>query len=101
MNRPGPSRIYTIHPTNRYAKDVKKLVQSGFDMHRLKEAVELLSTDVPLPEKYKDHELKGTMKGVRECHIGPDWLLLYTKDRGKLILVLVRTGSHRRVLGIE
>ncbi|MBR5909213.1 MAG: type II toxin-antitoxin system YafQ family toxin [Schwartzia sp.] len=49
---------------------------------------------MPLPEKYHDHKLAGNYKGYRECHIAPDWLLIYKTDRAKLILVLTRTGNH-------
>ena len=54
-----------------------------------------------LPDQYKDHALKGSLKGKRECHINSDWLLLYEKDDGELLLLLLRTGDHRYVLNIE
>ena len=61
----------------------------------------MLASDKKLPDTYKDHELRGNFAGKRECHIGPDWLLMYEKDEGRLILLLIRTGRHRQVLGIE
>ena len=62
----------------------------------MENVVDTLQQGLPLDEKYRDHELKGTYKGFRECHIQPDWLLIYSKeDEGELhILNLVRTGTH-------
>jgi mRNA interferase YafQ len=60
--------------------------------------VSLLSvSDTPLPKKYNDHALKGQYATYRECHIRPDWLLIYKKDKTDLILVLVRTGTHSQL----
>lgn len=93
--------VYSIQPSNRYSKDIKKLQKAGFDLSKLEKAVDILASGGKLPDKYKDHQLKHTLKGVRECHIAPDWLLLYAKDSDRLILLLVRTGTHRDALGIE
>lgn len=71
------------------------------DFSRLEEAVDLLLAGQNLPERYKDHELRGKFAGIRECHVAPDWLLLYEKDNDRLLLLLLRTGTHRDVLGIE
>ena len=63
-------------------------------MALLYEVVGLLETGNPLPQKYLDHPLKGNWKGFRECHVAPDWLLVYRYEADTLILVLQRTGSH-------
>lgn len=61
----------------------------------------MLAQNQPLPFSYKDHALRGSLTGSRACHIKPDWLLLYRKDRDELVLLLLRTGTHRDTLGIE
>lgn len=92
---------YRIQPTKGYRKDYKRLLKSGIDIEKLEKAIDLLASGNPLPDRYRDHPLKGASKGARECHIGPDWLLMYTKEEDALILLLLRTGTHRDVLGIE
>jgi len=87
--------------TKRFRRDVKRLKKSGADVQKMEHAIELLASGINLPSQYKDHELRASMQGIRECHIGPDWLLLYQKDNDRLLLILVRTGDHRQVLGIE
>lgn len=77
-----------------FRKDLKKIKKSGFDMEKLYTVVECLANDVVLEEKYKDHKLMGKYLGCRECHIEPDWLLIYEKVEDRLILILNRTGSH-------
>ena len=59
----------------------------------------MLAMDEPLPPKYKDHSLSGEFVGCRECHIQPDWLLVYQKEGQDLYLILVRTGSHSDIFG--
>lgn len=61
----------------------------------------MLSAGKKLGENFHNHELKGKLQGTQECHIGPDWLLRYAKDDDHLILILIQTGDHRHVLGIE
>lgn len=92
---------YRIYPTKGYRKDYKRIVKSGFDIEKLEKVIDMLASGNPLPEQHRDHPLKGSIKGARECHIGPDWLLMYTKDNNALVLLLLRTGTHRDVLGIE
>ena len=60
----------------------------------MEKVISLLVNETPLPEIYKDHHLKGDYKGCRECHITPDWLLVYQKNIDDLVLILTRTGSH-------
>ncbi|MDO4540120.1 MAG: type II toxin-antitoxin system YafQ family toxin, partial [Syntrophomonadaceae bacterium] len=66
----------------------------GYDVRLLETVIGLLAERQPLPEKHRDHELSGNYKGCRECHITPDWLLLYQVDGNELVLYLMRTGSH-------
>jgi mRNA interferase YafQ len=86
--------MYTIKPTTRFQKDVKRAKKRGYDLSLLTAILKLLAAGQPLPERYRDHALTGDYTGCRECHITPDWLLIYEIDGGNLILYLTRTGSH-------
>ena len=66
----------------------------GKDLAKLKYVVNELANQRPLDEKYRDHELTGNYRNFRECHVEPDWLLIYRIEKGELTLALVRTGSH-------
>ena len=92
---------YSVVATKAYTKDVKRLIKSGFDLSKLEQLIDMLALGKALPSRCHDHALRGALKNIRECHIAPDWLLSYTKDNDRLILLLIRTGSHRDVLGIE
>ncbi len=85
---------YELVATTSFKKDYKKLVKRQYNITLLDEVVEQLLNGNPLPEKNKDHALTGNWKGFRECHIMPDWLLVYRIYEDKLILSLIRTGSH-------
>ena len=76
--------------------DFKLAVKRGCDIAELQRVITFLVIEQPLPEKYRDHALTNTkeFKDVRECHIQPDWLLIYKIHRDSLILKLIRTGSH-------
>ena len=80
--------------TTQFRKDLKKLRKRGADMQKLDDVLQMLSAEKQLPERYRDHALVGDYIGFRECHIMPDWLLVYAIDKGKLILTASRTGSH-------
>lgn len=76
---------YIIKPTSQFKKDLKKMEKQHKDLSLLTEIINNLANAVPLPEKNKDHELSGNFKGCRECHIQPDWLLIYEiESRHKL-----------------
>ncbi len=75
-----------------FKRDVKLVQKRGKDMTKLRELILLLSEEAPLPLRYKDHPLSGEWKHHRDCHIEPDWLLLYKIDGNDLYLV--RTGTH-------
>jgi mRNA interferase YafQ len=78
--------------TNQFKKDMKKQIKRGKNPKKIIEAVEILLSEMPLSEKYKDHRLKGNWKGRRDCHLEPDWILIYKIDNDELRLE--RTGTH-------
>ena len=88
---------YRIERTTQFKKDFKLAEKQGMDMTKLADAVRILADGEMLPREYLDHELQGKYKGYRECHIEPDWLLLYKITESVLVLSLVRTGSHSRL----
>ena len=79
-----------------FKKDYQKAIARGLNTKLLEEVVNLLANEIPLPSKYHDHQLTNSRKykNMRECHIQPDWLLVYMIERERLVLTLVRTGSH-------
>lgn len=85
---------YKIIPTGRFQKDLKLAQKRGLDLNLLSEVIKMLANGEPLPPKYKDHQLTGNYGSCRECHIQPDWLLIYQIIETDLILYLTRTGSH-------
>lgn len=85
---------YTLKPTTKFQKDLKRIQKRGYDISLLTEIIKKLANGEQLPEKNRDHNLSGEYSGCRECHITPDWLLIYEIDNGELILYLTRTGTH-------
>lgn len=85
---------YTIKYTTQFKKDYKLAKRQNKDTNLLQSVVALLANGHPLPERFRDHPLGGNWKGYRECHIVPDWLLIYRYDEDVLILTMARTGSH-------
>lgn len=85
---------YVVKPTAQFKKDLKRAKKRGCDMLLIEEIIVKLSNGEKLDEKHKDHSLTGNYTGRRECHITPDWLLIYQIIETNLILVLTRTGSH-------
>ena len=88
--------MLTIEYTGQFKRDYKLAKKRGYDLQKLAEVVSLLQRQVPLPEKYHDHELFDSkrFKDARECHIEPDWLLVYQVNNSMLTLKLMRTGTH-------
>lgn len=86
--------MYTVKFTNKFKKSYKLMIKRGKDISLLDSVVNTLMSGKQLSEKYRDHELTGTWKGYRECHIEPDWLLIYYVENDVLVLTLVDTGSH-------
>lgn len=83
-----------IVPSNRFRKDLKLLRRWGYDMALLEEVIDRLAAGETLAPKYRDHQLTGDYGGFRECHIAPDWLLVYQIREKELLLLLSRTGTH-------
>ena len=77
-----------------FKKDYKKIVKRGYDVKLLEDIIKKLAGGETLPERNRDHNLSGDYSGCRECHITPDWLLIYEIYNGELILYLTRTGTH-------
>ena len=90
---------YTIKNTAQFKKDFKLAKRRNMDMHLLKDVVAQLANDEPLDEKHRDHALTGNWAGHRECHILPDWLLVYRIEDDVLVLVLTRLGEHSDLFG--
>lgn len=80
--------------TSKFKKDYKLAIKRGWDIDLLDNAIRLLASAKPLPKEYNDHPLFGDWKGYRECHIEPDWLLVYRIEKSILVLSLQRTGTH-------
>ena len=85
---------YEIRFTNRFKKDIKLAKKQGKDLDKLFKIIEKLVQGKTLEAKYRDHSLTGDYKGTRECHIEPDWLLIYEIFEDVLVLSLQRVGSH-------
>lgn len=86
--------MLTIRYHTSFKKDYKKVIKRGYDIKLMEDIIQKLAEGGQLPEKNKDHPLCGDYSGCRECHITPDWLLIYEIDKGELILYLTRTGTH-------
>ena len=89
--------MYTLKFTTAYKKSYKLMKKRGLDLSLLDEVVDVLHRGLTLDEKYRDHELTGSFNGFRECHIKPDWLLIYLIENDVLTLTLVDTGTHSDV----
>ena len=85
---------YTIRPSTRFQKDVKRVQKRGYDIGLMIEVIRKLVDGEELPPKYCDHDLSGNFVGCRECHIQPDWLMIYEVDDSQLFLYLIRTGTY-------
>lgn len=87
---------YEIILTSHFKKELKVIKKRDKDLKKLTKIVNLLASDTKLDEKYRDHALVNSVrfKGCRECHIEPDWLLVYKKNDKELILFLIETGTH-------
>lgn len=78
----------------KFKKDYKAIIKRGYNPQLLEDVLTILCNEQPLPPKYKEHSLSGNYEGHRECHITPDWLLIYKTDKKILTLTLTRTGTH-------
>ena len=86
--------MYKLRFTNRIQRNIKLMKKRGKDLEKLKTVLNLLQQGIELPAKYKDHALTGNYIGCRECHIEPDWLLVYEIINEEFIILLLTTGSH-------
>lgn len=80
--------------SRQFKRDLKSARKRGFDLTELSPIVNMLAEQKTLAPKYRDHKLSGNYDGFRECHIKPDWLLIYRIDEDELELFLFRTGTH-------
>ena len=86
--------MFELELTRQYLKDLKLARKRGLDESKLNEIILKLVSGEELPKKNRDHSLTGNYKGFRECHISPDWWLVYSRDITIKIVTLVRTGTH-------
>lgn len=86
--------MYNLRFTNKIQRNIKLMKKRGKNLEKLKTVLKLLQEGKELPAKYKDHALSGNYTGCRECHIEPDWLLVYEIINEELIILLLTTGTH-------
>ena len=91
--------VFELQITNQFKKSIALSYSRNFDLNLLLEIITLLVQDKPLPKKNNAHQLKGQYFGVWECHIKPDWLLLWQEDKDRLILLLLNTATHSDFMG--
>ena len=90
---------YIVKTTTQFRKDYKTAEKSGKNMELLEDVITKLALGIPLPEKNRDHALSGAWSSYRECHISPDWLLIYKQQNDILVLTLARIGTHSKLFG--
>ena len=90
---------YIIVRTNRFKKSLRRCLKRGLNEQLIKDAIILLTTTGTLPPKYKPHCLSGEFEGAWECHIQPDWLMVWKQNDQELVLLLLETGSHSDIFG--
>lgn len=90
---------YIVKPTTQFKKDFKLAMKRSMKIELLEEVIAMLAMGETLPDKHKDHALTGNWVGHHECHILPDWLLIYRIEDEVLVLTLARTGTHSDLFG--
>jgi len=90
--------MYAIFYTNKFDKDVKRCVKRGLNIAKLQEATRLLAAEGSLPIQYRPHKLSGDYAGCWECHIEPNWLMVWRQNDTELTLLFMRTGTHSDLL---
>ena len=88
-----------VRYSTKFKKDFKTCVKRHYKMELLQQAIDILRIPDTLPPKNRDHNLSGNYSKYRECHIEPDWLLIYQINNGKLLLILSQTGTHADLFG--
>jgi len=86
--------MYEIVYTGRFKRSLKRCAKRGLPINKLIDVVNILQRDGSLPEKYKPHRLEGKYKDCWECHINPDWLLIWEQHETELLLIFIDTGTH-------
>ena len=92
-------QVFDIVLSNQFKKDLKLIVKRGYKLEKLNKVVDKLASNIKLEDKHRDHSLTGNYTGFRECHVEPDWLLVYRIGGNELILFLSRTGTHSDLFG--
>lgn len=90
---------YKLRTTKQFEKDVKRCIKRGLPLDKLRKVMELLEKDGFLPQSYRPHLLHGNRKGQWECHIEPDWLLIWEQYEDELLMLMINTGSHSDLFG--
>ena len=90
---------YRIKYTNTFKKDLARCEKWGYDMDLARNTISMLAENGKLPENYQPHKLTGKYKGCWECHLKPDWLLVWKQDDDNLILLFTNTGTHSDLFG--
>lgn len=88
---------WTIRFSKSFRRDVRRLKKAGADVRKLQSVIDVLASDKPLDSRFRDHALTGTLSGFHDCHIAPDWVLIYQRVEKERMLYLVRTGPHTRL----
>lgn len=91
--------MFEVKPTSHFRRDLKVIARRGYDLSLLTAVIQMLATGEPLAEKHVDHSLGGAWSKYRECHITPDWFLIYKIDNDILVLSLTRTVTHNDLFG--
>ena len=91
--------MYAISVTNQFKRDWKRCIKRGLPMDDLQHAITILASTGSLPQEYRPHKLSGNRAGEWECHIKPDWLLVWEQDDDKLTLLMLNTGTHSDIFG--
>jgi mRNA interferase YafQ len=86
--------LYTVKPTTQFKKDLRRIAKQGHNLDLLEDVIKKIANEVQLDKRHRDHDLSGNYKGCRECHVQPDWLLVYEIEKETLYLYLMRTGTH-------
>ncbi|MBQ3586267.1 MAG: type II toxin-antitoxin system YafQ family toxin [Synergistaceae bacterium] len=100
MKKTKRIRIYSVRTSKRYRRELKTVLSRGKDESKLEEVIDILASGESLPPRYADHPLSGKWKGYRECHIEPNWLLVYSIHDDVLVLALMSTGTHSDIFGM-
>ena len=95
----NPNVVFELQATNQFKKSIALSYARNFNLNLLFEIVELLAQDKTLPAKNNAHQLKGQYVGIWECHIKPDWLLMWQENKEKLVLLLLNTATHADFTG--